>query len=134
MPVSDPVAFAAARLTAFVTARLDEEQHRAGTMEHSTVFEQPWNSCPASRTEPFGDLEWGPDAPCDCHLAERKARALRAVESKRSIVRRCAGVMNELDVYPNGLVSPRALLARQVLMAIAAIDSDHPDYDQEWKP
>lgn len=59
-------------------------------------------------------------------------RPLREVEAKRAIVRRCAGVMNEMDQYPNGLVSPRALLARQTLMWLAAIWSDHPDYREEW--
>ena len=29
--------------------------------------------------------------------------------------------------------TPRALLARRTLMWLAAIWSDHPDYQQEWK-
>ena len=37
--------------------------------------------------------------------------------------------MNEMDQYPNGLVSPRALLARQILMWLGAAWSDHPDYE-----
>jgi hypothetical protein len=49
----------------FVTARLDEDERRADAMEHFAVYEQPFYSCPASRTEPYGDLEWGEDA-CDC--------------------------------------------------------------------
>jgi hypothetical protein len=49
----------------------------------------------------------------------------------RAIVRRCAAVKDEPDQYPNGLVSPRATLARQVLIALAAIWSDHPDYAED---
>ena len=56
------------------------------------------------------------------------ARVLRDVEAKRAILRRCSARMNEMDQYPNGLVSPRALLARQILMDIAAIWNDHADY------
>lgn len=120
-------------ISEFLAARLDEARQRAEAMEHFTVHEQPYYSCAGSRTEPYGDLEWGEEH-CDCHLAERKARALREVEARQAIVRRCVGRMNEMDVYPNGLVSPRAWLARQVLMDLAAIDSDHPDYDESWKP
>ena len=41
-----------------------------------------------------------------------------------------------MDVYPNGVVGTSALLARQdfVLVDLAAIWSDHPDYDREWRP
>jgi len=62
------------------------------------------------------------------------ARALREVNVMRRIARRCAACMNELDVYPNGLVSPCAMLARQILMEAAAAYSDFPGYRQEWKP
>lgn len=61
-------------------------------------------------------------------------RVLREVAVKREIVRRCAGHMDEPDQYPNGLVSPRALLSRQVLLNLAAVYSDHPDYREDWKP
>jgi hypothetical protein len=53
--------------------------------QHFTVHEQPYYSCAGSRTEPYGDLEWGEGA-CDCRLAERKARALREVEASRLIL------------------------------------------------
>lgn len=69
------------------------------------------------------------------HIARHgPARVLREVEAKRATVRRCAARMNEMDVYPNGLVSPRALLARQVLIDLATAWNDHPDYRPEWKP
>lgn len=66
-------------------------------------------------------------------LAQKhREQMLREVEAMRAVVSRCAARMNEMDVHPNGLVSPRALLARQVLMGLTAIWGDHPDCDPEW--
>jgi hypothetical protein len=42
--------------------------------------------------------------------------------------------MDEPDQWPNGLVSPRAVLARQVIMNLGATYDDHPSYQPEWKP
>jgi hypothetical protein len=120
-------------VAAFVQARTEEAAAAANAMEHVTA-ESEAHACPATRTGPLGDLEWGEDA-CWCGLAERKTRALREVEARHRIVLRCAARMDELDALPNGLVSARAVLARQVLLDLAAIDAGHPDYDKEaWKP
>lgn len=67
-------------------AGIAADEDRANAMQHFTVYEEPYYSCAASRTEPLGDLEWGADAQCDCFLAERKARALREVVFKRAIL------------------------------------------------
>lgn len=58
---------------------------------------------------------------------------LRDVAARRSVVRRCAARVNEMDRHSNGLVSPRALLARQVLLDLAGAWGAHPDYDPEWQ-
>jgi hypothetical protein len=59
------------------------------------------------------------------------AHARREVAALRAIVRRCQARMDEPDQYPNGLVSPRAVLARQILVDLAAIWSGHPDHQRE---
>jgi len=102
-------------LVAFLNARLDEDEEQARRVQ--AVLDDGWNYFDETPTELIDP-----------------ARALREVEVKRAIVRRCAIRMNEMDQHPNGLVSPRALLARQVLMDLAAVWSDHPDYRAEWKP
>jgi hypothetical protein len=108
-------------LIAFLTARLDEVAAAANEIH------RPRDCGSVDR-----DGEFDPDPIwCSC---DYPARVLRDVEAKRAIVRRCAARMNEMDVYPNGLVSPRALLARQVLMDAATVWDDHPDYRPEWKP
>jgi len=90
---------------------------------------------PGSIEHPLDGLYPMGDSRLTRFIAEHDpARVLREVEAKRATVRRCAARMNELDVHRNGLVSPRALLARQVLMNLAAVWSDHPDYDEEWRP
>jgi hypothetical protein len=63
-----------------------------------------------------------------------ESRATRDVDAKREILRRCAVHMDEPDQWPNGLVSPRAVLARQVIMNLGATYDDHPSYQPEWKP
>ena len=111
-------------LAAFLAARLDEESARAEAMEHFTVFEQPYYSCAASRTESYGDLEWG-EGHCDCFLAERKAKRLREIAVLRSIVADCEAKL----AYPaNG---PMFGLARRTLAGIASIWEDHADYRPE---
>jgi len=35
-------------------------------IEHDAPFERKWEWCPKARTEPLGDLPWGPDAECEC--------------------------------------------------------------------
>lgn len=118
-------------LLEFLEARTAEAQACAEAMEHYTVYDETYLSCPATRTEPFGDLPWG-EKDCDCGLAARKARALRDVEAKRVIVAEYEAVA----AAPPADDCDRALLAslRAIIMALAAIDSDHPDYRAEWKP
>jgi Family of unknown function (DUF6221) len=112
-PVSD--------LAGFLAARLDEIEAAAREA--------------ASR--PLGDA-WDDGTRLTAvarHIARHDpARVLREVEAKRKILRRCEARINELDVHPNGLVSPRAVLARQIIAELAAVFSDHPDYRQEWAP
>ena len=113
-------------LTAFVTARLDEEQQRAEAMEHFTVFGQPYYSCAGSRTGPYGDLEWGEEH-CDCHLAGRKAKRLREIAAMRAVV---ASYEKSVRMVSEGLSVPE----RRLTQAVAAIWEDHAAYRPEWKP
>jgi hypothetical protein len=119
----------------FLAACIDEDEARANAMEHFTVYEQPYYSCAGSRTEPYGDLEWGEEH-CDCFLAERKARALRKVAAHRAIFAEHklvpAGYLGEgmlpgqYGTDPEGLcVTARALLS---------IWADNPGYDPAWAP
>jgi hypothetical protein len=111
-------------IAAFITARLDEKAEGAWAV-HDVA------KCDALLYEEdlAGAAARIPD--CDCG---HPARVRRQVAALRAIVRRCEGCMNEPDQYPNGLVSPRALLARQTLIWLTSIWSDQPDYRQEWKP
>ncbi len=108
-------------LIVFLTARLDEDEAAADTVLFACRdSRQPW---PPEQAPGRG----GPALTAFLrHFSEN--RMLREVEAKRKIVRRCMAGMDELDVYPNGLLTPRALLSRQTLMDLAAVYSDHPDY------
>lgn len=102
-------------LPKFVLARVDAAEAAA----------DEWHHMDCSRMEPSP----GP-FPCDC---DAQARVLAWCEALRAIVERCARVANERDDVPNGLVSPRAVLARQTLAAFAPIWAGHPDFDPSWR-
>lgn len=71
-------------LPAFILARYAERQAEAEAMTHDTADSQLY-SCPASRTGPLGDLDWGEEN-CWCGLGKRKAAALRDITLKRGIL------------------------------------------------
>lgn len=121
--MSDPVAFG--------TARLDEDEKRAQAMKHFTVDGDEFYSCPAARTEPLGDLEWGEEN-CQCGLAVRKARALREVAAKRRLLE-LADEADELHAFVeqhngDGQPAPGESCGEKIRAAIASV------YDQERKP
>ena len=108
-------------LIVFLTARLDETEARA------LAAREDWDD--ESQQYEWNDLSEAVYAHVYAHArCLDPALVLREVEAKRKIVRRCMAGMDELDVYPNGLLTPRALLSRQTLMDLAAVYSDHPDY------
>lgn len=110
-------------LVEFVSARLDDEATGAWAV-HDVA------KCDALLyAENIADAARAPD--CECG---RPAQVRREVEAMRVIVRRCAVCMDETDQYANALASPRAVLARQILMSIAGTWSAHPDYDPAWTP
>lgn len=109
-------------LEAFLIAQVDQDQKRAEAMRHFTVYEQPYYSCPASRTpEEAGDLEWGEEH-CDCFLAERKARALREVAAKRHLLELADRAYYAADHYAYHWI--RGILA--------VVYSDRAGYQEEW--
>jgi hypothetical protein len=77
---------------AWLRAQITRDKERAEAMEHFTVPDEPFYSCAGSRTEPYGDLEWG-EGDCDCFVAERRAEALAGAEAKLAIVTRCEAVL-----------------------------------------
>ena len=134
-------------LAEFLAARLDEDQARAEAMHHDVNPLDDYYSCPASRTEPLGDLAWGEEH-CECGLAMRKGRVLREVAAKRAILALHPIASEEIwtrddddhpvkvreyDCYRCGWVPPD-VQACGTLRALAAVYSDHPDDRQEWKP
>jgi Family of unknown function (DUF6221) len=131
---------------AFFEARLGEMENRArysgpGLVAwlslHDEAGELSYTTVAAS-DHGDGD-DWIADGkvlpvPASAHVIYDPAREVRKAEAIRAIVRRCTRYANEMDEYPNALVSPRAVLARQVLMDLGDAWSDHPDYPAELKP
>lgn len=68
----------------WLTGALADEQARGENLGHFSIG-APWLDCPATRAEPLGDLEWGPDA-CDCGRDRKRADILAGVEADRAIL------------------------------------------------
>jgi hypothetical protein len=81
-PVTDP----AVDLAVWLPAQIDEDE-RTAPSEHFTIGDSEYHACPATRSEPFGDLDYGEDA-CDCGLKQRRTRELREVAAKRRVLDR----------------------------------------------
>jgi hypothetical protein len=82
--VSEDLTARIADLATLIDDHTVEDEEAANAMRHD-VEESALYSCPASRTGPLGDLEWGEEH-CWCGLAKRKARALRRVKAVRELV------------------------------------------------
>lgn len=119
-----------AAVARFIRARLDEEEAGAPS-KHFAIYESEYHSCPASLTEPLGDLPFGEDA-CDCRLAERRAQALARVAAGRRAVRyaeACAAVYEGLgDSASRGMVAASTIMLR----ALASTWAPHRDYQRVW--
>jgi hypothetical protein len=108
-------------LTEFLLARVEEDYVKRVTMRE-------WHAEDCDQIpSPCSEYTY----PCDCGVPERMALEC---EAKRRIVDRCAALVDELDDFPNGLVSPRAVLARTTLALLALPYADHPDFDEAWRP
>src|SRR5581483_6553630 len=82
-------------LVASLKTALDEEETRANAMEHFTVTEDEFYSCPATRDgDIYDDGLWGESA-CNCGLAAAKVRALRQVAAHREILDRYAETLQD---------------------------------------
>jgi hypothetical protein len=105
-------------LSEFLTARLDEDE--AAALESKNA--------PAGATRFVDADQWS--EPLMWLTGED--RMLREVAAKRAIIP-LADVAGQFELGFGD--EPRALtVGDQILRALAAIYSDHPDYRQEWAP
>ena len=116
-------------IVAFLSARLDEDELAAKIAAVDDAWDLLRRMIPP---------EPGPLKRNNRLLAAfNPARVLREVEAKRNIIARyedCLTRQEDQD-YPH---APAAEQAREyedfVLPNLAARYSDHPDYDEDWKP
>ncbi len=128
-------------LTAFITARLDEDEAIA-----KAAWPGPWDleteiggfgpvSCvlmpiPQHKGARTGLTSFTPlgtqDADTAAHIARYDpARVLREVTAKRAIAETGASLASSHDKYIR-------IVGESILTELAAVWSDHPDYKQEW--
>lgn len=104
-------------LVDFLRTRLDEDEVRAERMGHYNPDDAGYYACPATRTEPIGDLLAGEEN-CDCGMPAERARALADVGSNRQIIGYCQAAVGGYD----------EMVAAGVLELLAIRYADHPDY------
>lgn len=119
-------------LTAFVTARLDEDEAAANA--GSRRVGMPWHAEPQPGTpgslviDELGLVGSTGGRYAADHIARHDpARVLRDIAAKRAIVAEYEASVRSVG---EGLSRTR----RNLVLAVAAIWNDHPDYRSEWKP
>jgi len=100
-------------LAEFYAARLDEIEQRAGYVHDDGRDKEPL----------------GGTGRCVCGWP---ARVLREVEAKRKILETIDHAERESDAVDN--IQIDGYLADDLRKLLALPFSDHPDYDQEWRP
>lgn len=104
-------------LTKFLQARLDEDEAAVVAVENA-------------EREPWQDDDWQDQHEADQAMARRfgPARVLREVEAKRKILADC-----DEWLISGSRDEPRRQLAARTIARLAAVWSDHPDFDPAWK-
>lgn len=101
-------------LVAFLTARLDEDEART-----------KWKP---------GEVYDG-DRPPEPSPFLTREREVREVEAKRAFLRSATDdLWGGFGCVASGSESQACNVTQETLRALAAIYSDHPDYQQEWRP
>ena len=120
-----------ADLIEFLSARLDEDEAAA-------------NAAEAAQRQPWQDSEWMEKHPADlAHYARHDpARVLREVAAKRAILEYYVEPPNGVRTGNAEVISsaeggsgrnPRVLtVIEAIVLDLAAVWSDHPDYDPAW--
>jgi hypothetical protein len=113
-------------IAAFLTARLEEDEALAKAAQGLLGIEAPWHTVAQlhDRGITRGDAS---------HIARHSpARELREVTAKRSILRTHKSVRSSGKVQCEGCLT--TFWPCPDLKDIASAWSDHPGYDQAWKP
>ena len=144
-------------IAAFLNARIDDDQRAAERMAHQDPDGlASYLACPATRSEPLGDLPFGEEN-CDCGMPQRRARALREVAAKRAILAAhrparftdvslgirdatvcliCHAYLDEPDDWPEDREWLYPLVQQAwpcpTVRALAGIHSDHAEFDPSW--
>lgn len=122
-------------LTAFITARLDEDEAiaKAAANRHWLTDDNIITLHPEHDGDGF--MSWPTRADAQHAANHDPARVLREVAAKRAIVARYErGAAGELPEWTAGRELIQAALAvlRAALSDLASTWSDHPDYRCEW--
>jgi hypothetical protein len=118
-------------LTEFLNARLDEDEAAAGAGARRVGM--PWRAEPQPGTpgglvvDDLGLVGSTGGRYAAEHIARHDpARALREVEAGRKLMAEHASNDEFSDAYDSGL--------QFAVLLLAAVYSDHPDYDPAWAP
>ena len=147
MTAGDAAGTAPASLTGFLAARLDEDEQMAKFAtpgpwhipEHDPLFYCVDSPDGSGRICKFGDRRCGDDVHNSLHIARHDpGRVLREAAAGRAILAAYEAVLRDGASAGDPARRPRLYGEhdglRMAVTQLAAVYSDHPDYQEEWKP
>ena len=134
-------------LTEFIAARLDEDEASATAAADSgrwyidvdgNVQDEDTHGG-GSAYVAVGPWDGGIDDACAAHIVRHDpARVLREVDAKRKILTEIVPLVDSMDSWIQESMgahdAPPLGESEALLRILAAAWSDHPDYDQGWRP
>lgn len=116
--------------------QIDVDRHRARAWQHDRPDGGYFYSCPATRTEPYGDLPYG-EANCECRLEARRRRALIDCDAKEQIVRHHVAWQKTLREPADGWSDPGQTGYRMAMEwtthRVAMMFDDRPGWADHWQ-
>lgn len=122
----------------FIEARLEEDQETAKAAQD--LMELSWQMLPEGPEEEnySGEYRISNGLTVAGHVEEAKARhivlhqparVLREITAKRELVAVCKHAQETWDIVGDGFV-----ILERAIHALAAVYSDHADFNPEWNP
>jgi hypothetical protein len=115
--------------------QIERDRQNARAWEHDNIDDGGFYSCPATRSEPSGDLPYGEDA-CECGLRRRRRRELVACDAKEQIVRHHLEWQTTLHDTAEGWSEHGCTGYRMAMewctYRVAAMYDDRPGWTEHW--
>lgn len=123
-------------MTEWLLEQIQLDRQRAWAWQHDTGPDgRPFYACPATRTEPLGDLPFGEEN-CTCGLEQRRHRVLVDCDMLEQIIRQHLDWQTTLHDTPadrtEGECTTYRMAMEWTVDRIAMMFDDRPGWDEQW--